>query len=304
MSPHRYQPDLGLVEREVALPADWSLRWRDGRSHWRHRADGGLDRRLYDVAPIADRTAKAYVLRHHYQHSYVASRFRFGLFEERTGDLLGVAVFSVPVQRAVLTRAFPALEPYVESLELGRFVLHDRVPANGETLFLARCLRLLGPEGIRGVVSFADPVVRRDATGSLVFPGHWGAAYQAGSAIYAGRGAARSLYLLPDGRVLNERALSKVTRLERGHRYVEDLLRQYGANARAGANPRAWLAGALRAAGVRRLFHPGCHRYLFRVGGRVQRRHVVLPPTAAYPRGIDDPAFDSSPPIDDRATPD
>lgn len=264
------------------------MRWRARRQSWRHPADGGFYRRAYSVVPISDRAAKTYVLRHHYQGTYVASRFRFGLFEERTGVLVGVAVFSVPVQRAVLTNAFPSLVPYAESLELGRFVLHDRVPANGETFFLARCLRLLGPEGIRGVVSFSDPVARRDALGRLVFPGHLGAIYQAGSATYDGRGKARTLLLLPDGRVLNARAISKLRRLERGHRYVEELLRQHGSPPRRGAEPRAWLPEALQAAGVRQLRHPGCHRYLFRVGGRVQRHFVALPAPLPAPTTLDD----------------
>ncbi len=49
--------------------------------------------------------------RHHYARSYVASRLRYGLWDRR-GVLLGVAVLSVPVRRAVLTGPFPELEPF------------------------------------------------------------------------------------------------------------------------------------------------------------------------------------------------
>jgi hypothetical protein len=72
------------------------------------------------------------VERNHYAHSYVASRLRYGLWDRR-GDLLGVAVLSVPVRREVLALPFPDLEPFRESLELGRFVLADRAPANAES---------------------------------------------------------------------------------------------------------------------------------------------------------------------------
>ena len=127
----------------------------------------------------------AYVERHHYAGTYVASRLRYGLWE-RDGTLVGVAVLSIPVQRAVLTRPFPELEPYQESLELGRFVLADHVPANGESWFLGQVFRLAQHEGVRGIVSFSDPVARRDLAGRVVFPGHVGAIYQASNAIYAG----------------------------------------------------------------------------------------------------------------------
>lgn len=101
--------------------------------------------------------------------------------------LVGVAVFGVPVQRAVLSSALPTLEPYRESQELSRFVLLDEVPANAESWFLARCFGELRDAGVRGVVSFADPVPRRAADGTVLAPGHVGIIYQAAGAAYAGR---------------------------------------------------------------------------------------------------------------------
>jgi hypothetical protein len=269
---------------EVSPPSDWCLRWRDGRPRWRHRSEGGFDAARYEAAPLDDRTAKAYVERHHYTRSYVASRLRYGLWDRR-GALLGVAVLSVPVRKEVLTGPFPELEPFAESLELGRFLLADRVPANGESWFLGRVLRLAGREGVRGVVSFSDPVARRDAAGRLVFPGHIGGIYQASNAVYAGRGTARSLLVLPDGRALNERALAKVRALEPGHAYVEALLCAFGAPPRRGEAPAGWLPRALAAAGVRRQRHPGNHRYLFRLGDRAARRSVLIAlPGLPYPK--------------------
>ena len=210
MTSYLRQLSLDLAPLELSPSSEWCQRWRDGRPRWRHRSEGGFDSAQYQVGPLEDRTAKAYVERHHYSHTYVASRFRFGLWDRR-GTLLGVAVLSVPVRREVLSLPFPDLVPFHESLELGRLVLADRVPANGETWFLGRVFRLAGREGVRGVVSFSDPVARRDATGGLVFPGHIGTLYQASNATYAGRGAARTVLVLPDGRVLNERALSNTT---------------------------------------------------------------------------------------------
>lgn len=283
------QLSFDLAPPEVSPASDWCQRWRDGRPRWRHRSEGGFDAAQYEVAPVDDRTAKAYVERHHYARSYVASRLRYGLWDRR-GALLGVAVLSVPVRRAVLTGPFPELEPFTESLELGRFVLADRVPANAESWFLGRVFRLAAREGVRGLVSFSDPVARRDAAGRLVFPGHLGVIYQASNAIYAGRGTARTLLVLPDGRVLNERALAKLRSLDTGHAYVEELLRAFGAPPRRGAPTAEWLPRAVAAAGVRRLRHPGNHRYLFRLGDRAAKRAVLVAlPSAPYPKRVDRP---------------
>jgi hypothetical protein len=144
---------------------------------------------------------------------------------------------------------------------------------------------------VRGVVSFSDPVPRRDAAGRLVFPGHVGLIYQASNALYAGRGTPRTLLVLPDGRVLHERALAKARALERGHGYVEELLERFGAPPRRGADPARWLPHALAAAGVRRVRHPGNHRYLFRIGDRRARRAVAVGPAARpYPKEPDGPS--------------
>ena len=66
--------------------------------------------------------------------------------------------------------------------------------------------------------------------------------------------------LLPDGRVLSERALSKVRNDEQGHTYVERELVRFGARfRRPGESGAAWLREALQAAGVRASRHRGDH---------------------------------------------
>ncbi len=271
----------------LAMPAsEYCQRWQHRRHSWRHRSEGGFNSRQYEVAPLDELSAKAFVEGHHYSGSYVAASQRYGLWD-CGGRLVGAAVLSVPVQTTVLTRPFPELVPFTESLELGRFVLLDNVPANGESWFLARAFELAARAGIRGVVSFSDPLPRWNA-GQLVFPGHIGTIYQASNAVYAGRGTARTLHVLPNGRLLNARSLSKLRKLERGHEYVEELLCRFGAPPRRGRNPADWLPGALAAAGVRLLRHPGNHRYLFRLGGRSARRTVRIGmPSADYPKRLD-----------------
>jgi hypothetical protein len=256
------------------------LRWRDRRNA-RPRGEV-IDTRQYEVAPIAeDRTAKAFVQTHHYSGTYPAARERVGLW--RGAQLVGVAVFSVPCQAKVLSRVFTG--DWRDSVELGRFVLLDVVPANGETWFLARAFELLRRDGYRGVVSFSDPVPRRRLDGSLLFPGHLGTIYQAHNAQYLGRGTGRRLRLLPDGRVLNARAVQKIRGGERGWRYATDMLVQAGAPAaplEIDAR-RAWLATWLPRC-TRPLSHPGNHRYAW----PLQRRTAVLLPAQTYPKTLDE----------------
>ncbi|MET8006209.1 hypothetical protein [Nonomuraea glycinis] len=270
-----------MQQLELAPASDWCQRWLPGRRHtWRHRSQGGFNPDQYGVAPLKETDAKQYVTTRHYSGTYPAASLRYGLYDLTTGQqqLVGAAVLSIPATAATLTNVFPDLEPYAESFELGRFVLDDPVPANGETWFLAEVLRLAGHEGVRGVVSFADPIPRTTLDGDTVFLGHRGTIYQAANAEYLGRATPRTLTLLPDATVLSPRALSKIRNQERGRRYAERLLIAHGAPPRRiGQSSADWLAEALRAARVRRLRHPGNYRYAFRAGPPAARRRVHIP---------------------------
>jgi len=257
----------------------WCQRWRSRRHSWRHRSEGGFDQARYEVAPLVEREARPFVEANHYSGSYPAARFAYGLHDGPW--LVGTAVLSVPVQSAVLTSLFPDLEPLSESLELGRFVLADSVPANAETWFLARVWELAAATGLRGVVSFSDPVARSTVDGLRVFPGHVGLIYQAGNATYHERSTPRTQLLLPDGRVLSARTVQKIRAGERGAAAGERLLVGLGARARRPGEDRPdWLRDALGRVGVRRIRHHGSHRYAFRVGPRRRLIQLGLPPAA------------------------
>lgn len=266
---------------------EFCQRWRERRHSWRHRSEGGFDSSRYEVAPVAEAAARAFVEQHHYSGCYPASRLRYGLYSGHW--LVGVAVLSVPVQRSVLTLPFPGLTPYSESLELGRFVLLDQVPANAESWFLARAFELAATAGIRGVVSFSDPVQRTTTDGSIVMPGHIGTIYQATNARYLGRSTPRTLLMLPDGTTLSARAVAKVQAGDRGHAYAERQLVQFGAPAlEEGQDRHEWTRAALTAAGVRRVRHRGNHRYAFALGGPAARRSLLIGlESGPYPKSLD-----------------
>lgn len=255
-------------------------RWLFGRDHYRPAGEP-IVTRTYDVAVLPrDREAKAFVEAHHYSGTYPAARERVGLY--RGVQLVGVAVFSVPCHAGVLTAVFPG--DWRDSVELGRFVLLDDVPANGETWFLARAFALLRAEGYRGVVSFSDPVGRRRADGSLIFPGHVGTIYQAHNGVYTGRGRAATLRLLPNGRTLHNRTLQKIRAGDKGWRYSVAQLEAAGAST-APPDREArlvWLATWLPRL-TRTVRHPGNHRYAW----PLQRRTSIRVAAQPYPKTVD-----------------
>jgi hypothetical protein len=119
-----------VAAAEVAAASGSCQRWSGGRHRWRLPRDGGFDRTRYRAVRIDNAVAKRVVQREHYLHTFPAARWSWGLYEGH--QLLGVAVFGVPSHPAVVTKVFPDLQPYHESLVLSRFVLVDAVPANGE----------------------------------------------------------------------------------------------------------------------------------------------------------------------------
>lgn len=249
-------------------------RWRDGRASYRPAGEP-IDTRKYEVAAIAeDAIAKSFVVTHHYSHGFPSARFRFGLY--RGHELVGVLVLSHPVNDAVLA---PLPGVGLERTELGRLVLLDDVPANGESFFVARCFELARAEGIVSVISFSDPVPRTNAAGVIIFRGHYGCVYQASNGIYTGRSTPSTLRLLPDGSVFSNRAAGKLRRGERGWEYALRQLQAAGAGEWSGngaAYVRTWVPRVTRS-----LRHHGCLRYLFGLDRRARRR---LPKGLPYPK--------------------
>ena len=264
----------------MLYPLFGNQRWREGRDAYRP-PDEPIRTADYDVVALADdAAAKAFVLEHHYSRSFPAARWRFGLY--RRGVLQGVAVFSHPCNDSVLSSVFPGRP--TDSVELGRFVLLDEVPGNGETWFLGRCFARLRREGLAGVIAFSDPCRRLNAQGVPVFGGHVGTIYQAHNGVYLGRGTPRTLTLLPNGQVLSDRTQQKVRSADRGLRYAVALLVGQGAELPLSDDPTelaAWLR-LWKDRLCQRVRHRGNHKYAWPMSRRV-RLLASLP----YPKQID-----------------
>ena len=238
-----------------------SQRWNHQRDFYRPTDDVAFDPTRYEVAAISqDRIAKAFVLDHHYSSTYPVARWRFGMYER--GELVGVAVFSVPAGAHVLANVFG--DAGQDAIELGRFVLLDRVPKNGESWFLARAKRALRREGVSAILSFSDPQARTNARGEKIFGGHLGVIYQASSAVYVGQAPKRTIRLLDDGTVFSARAQQKIRSGDKGWRPASEILERAGAPTAPTAEGarREWLREWLPKT-TRTLRHPGNHRYAF-----------------------------------------
>jgi hypothetical protein len=250
-------------------------RWNSGRA--RYRPAGEIfDASRASVQTIDEASAKAFTIQHHYAHSFPAARYRAGLFVRDRflrEQLAGVAVFSVPMSQGVIPHHFLGLEPN-RGTELGRLVLLDSIPANGESWFVARAFKLLKERLplIDGVLSYSDPVERVDAAGNVVKRGHIGTVYQALNAAYLGRARSRTMILSNDGRVFSARALSKLRNEESGAGYAYEQLRALGApNRRPFEDPKTYADRALTEGGFRKVRHPGNHTYAWWLGDRRRR---------------------------------
>ncbi len=251
-------------------------RWRDRSARYRPAGEV-INPHAYEVAPIlTDNEVKPFVVQHHYSGSFPAARFRAGLFA-RSGELVGAMVLSVPSSQATLTKALPYDGG---KAELGRLVLLDSVPANGESWFVTQALRLAREiKGIEFVVSDSDPMPRVDASGKRTFVGHIGTIYQAMNATYIGLTERRTRRMLPDGKVLNNVTIGKLRRRERGEAYAARLLMSYGASEPAG-DWSTWVTEAVNQIS-KPVRHTGNYRYLFGTDKRARR---VLPAGKSYPK--------------------
>ncbi len=275
---------------------DRSQRWRDRRAKFIAN-DTTINPRRYAVDIIyCQKTAKPFVIEHHYSGTFPATRLSCGLFRNGPGnhsELVGVASFSVPVNNASVALQ-TGLSEYNAATDLGRLVLLDDVEANGESWFVSRAFSLLRQvkPGVQSVIAYSDPMPRYSPDGTILMPGHCGMVYQALSACYRGRSSARPMVVLPNGTTMSPRALSKIRALDTGAAYAERQLLNAGAPARTfGETPADWLDRLEACHFLTLQRHPGNLVYAFaltRAAKIAARDKPSLPyPKADQPGGYD-----------------
>lgn len=218
---------------------------------------------------------------HHYAGEASSTAHHFELYHR--AELVGVALFGPPASTNAHEKVWGDDLTQKQAVTLGRLVLLDEVPGNGESWFVAEAFRRLAARGIRAVESCADPEPRADVHGNLTFRGHLGTIYQALNARYVGKTNDSTLHLLPDGSCLSNRSQKKLRDGERGAQRPVLQLVQWGATPLAdGEDPYEWLVH-WRSRICRTMRHRGCHRYLWTLSRRDRRlldRHAAL----AYPK--------------------
>lgn len=248
-------------------------RWNGRRASYRPAGEP-IDVSRHQVRPIAFPDAKRFVIDHHYSGSMPAAQLQVGLYAKASRfvaeELAGVLVFSVPVQEAAVPAWLDGISPRA-GVEIGRLVLKDSVPANGETFMLGRAFRLLRDQmpGVEGVLSYCDPIQRTDACGNVVKRGHVGTIYKAHNARFAGTSSPRTLILGRDGRCVSQRALSKIRCSEQGADYAMRQLVDMGAPGRLPFEDGAdYVRRALSEGAFRRVRHPGNFVFTWRLNRR------------------------------------
>lgn len=135
-----------VLAQQLHLPLfDTCQRWSGRRTSYRPAGEA-FDKRRYGLERIDFGAAKAFVERHHSANTMPAARLQLGLMHKASAavreQLVGVVVFSVPMQERAIPAWFDGLSPRL-GIEIGRLVLLDDVPGNGETFLLGRAFRAL-----------------------------------------------------------------------------------------------------------------------------------------------------------------
>lgn len=252
---------------------EWAQRWSHKRERWvpHHTV---MDTKLYGVEDLDYTTACAYLRTHHYAHNPAPAVARYGLYKTQGGvvkpELVGVITYGEGMGKQVLGKwcgVGPVREGVVGALECNRLVLDPKVPFNGESWFATRAQKALieAHPDLRAILSFADPVERRNAAGELFKPGHIGGIYKALGWSYEGRAKPRTLTVdLATGDVISERAISKLKAGSKGWQYATRQLEQATGLARwQGESGESFLARCEASGRIGKQRHPGNHAYVW-----------------------------------------
>lgn len=251
----------------------WAQRWSHKRERWvaHHTL---MEPRLYGVEELDYTTACDYLRTHHYARNPAPAVARYGLFKVRGGvvkpELVGVITYGEGMGDHVLGAwcgVGPVREGVVGALECNRLVLLEDEPYNAESWFVSRALKALceARPALAAVLSFADPVERKNAAGEVFKPGHIGGIYKALGWSYEGRAKPRTLTVVREtGDVISERTISKITGDEQGWQYGTRQLEAACYLKRwQGESGESFLARCLASGYLVKQPHPGNHAYVW-----------------------------------------
>jgi hypothetical protein len=162
---------------ELPPSKEWCQRWRDRRPRWRHRSEGGFDAGAYEVAPVGDAAARAFVERvlakvraREPSHAYVEELLgRFGATPRRRDDhepWLRAALLAAGVRRLRHPATTATFSESAIAPTAGRPSSDwPRAPTPSRSTALAtegRTARIGGDERLRRSAGFLCPILLVD----------------------------------------------------------------------------------------------------------------------------------------------
>lgn len=286
---------------------EWAQRWSHKRERWvpHHKV---ADVKLYGVEELDYETACNYLRTHHYAHNPAPAVARYGVYKTRGGilrpELVGVITYGEGMGEKVLRKwtgcgpvraAGPAeddedaesdepAEGIAGALECNRVCMGEDEGYNIESWAATRAQNALveAHPNLQAILSFADPVERRNAAGEVFKPGHIGGIYKALGWSYEGRAGARTLTVdLATGDVISERTMSKLRGEKKGWQYATRELEQAtGLRRWQGESGKSFLHRCEASGRLGKQRHPGNHAYVWQ---RDKRRPTTPMRGLPYP---------------------
>ena len=137
----------------------------------------------YSIKQITYKEAMEMVVKYHYLHRKASCSYCYGLYENKTGILIGTIVYGTPASRA-LQKGICGVEEADNVIEITRVWIEDGTPKNVESYLIGNTIKLV-PKEI--VVSYAENDV-----------GHIGYIYQATNFIYTRLSDKHVMWIIPD----------------------------------------------------------------------------------------------------------
>jgi len=152
----------------------------------------------YTIGLIDKKIAKELIIKNHYSHKWTSCRYAYGVYYNNV--LIGCLVYGPPVGRQAFNSITRTIElKREEVMELTRLWIADGYGTNIESYSIGQSFKYLRREGIRVLLSYADPN-----------KGHLGKIYQATNWIYQGNRTmlVKSYKYKIHGEVLHPRTIS------------------------------------------------------------------------------------------------
>lgn len=268
------------MSRQLNLLTVGNQRWREGRDSYELPREP-LRTSEYEVVELeGEAEARAFLEAHHYLKRLPAARRIFAVY--RHVEMVGLCVYAQPGHNKSGTNVFGG--SHLNSVELKRLCLLEGTPYNLCSHFVNQTFNVLKrtDRGLRGVITYSDPMRRVTLDGRVITPGHVGSTFQALSGVFLGRSRARRIKVLPDGSTFNERTIQKILKRQSGWKGGVRQLVDAGADAPAeGADLYEWLEFWLPQL-TRAYPHPGCFKYAFPLK---QAARKLLGESMPYPKG-------------------